>query len=134
MAEHHQAGAGGQRGLQRIDYASVGAGLVAAQVFNRQHINAQLFTSGQFDAGRDNPGVLAVADQHPIAAGEGQSPQRQHASAGDVFGQGEAMGRHAAPVGQLAAGGIDFSGNEWPDLSGEWAEFLNAPPAGGDRL
>ena len=66
----------GQRGLQLRPALSttkrVGAGLVAAQVFDRQHIDArQTLAAGQFDAGRDHPGMFAVADQHPIARVKG---------------------------------------------------------------
>ena len=52
--------------------------------------------------------MLAVADQQPVPFSKGQAPQRQHAAAGDVLGEGKPMGRNAAALGQKASGAVHF--------------------------
>ena len=134
MTQHHQPRAGGEALLQGVHHARIGAGLIAAQLLHRQGVDRQPLTPGQLHAGGHNPRVFAVADQQTIATVEGQSPQRQHTTARDVFTEGQAMGGHAAELGEAPPGAGHLGPDEWPYIRGEGAQLLNAPPAGLDRL
>ena len=63
---------------------------------------------------------------------ERQPPERQHATAGDVFREGKAMGGNAAELCQLLPGAVQLCADEWPEIGREWAQLLNALPAACD--
>ena len=69
-----------------------------------------------------------------VSAGKWQAPERQNAATGDIFGECHAVGGDPTPLRQETAGAIDFRSDEWPHIGGEWAEFLDAVPTGGDGL
>lgn len=109
-------------------------GLITPQVLHRQHIDGEVLAPCQLHAGTHDSGVFAVADQQPVSLSKGQAPQRQHAAASDVLGEGKPMGRNAAALGQKAAGAVDLFGDVGPNICGEWPELLNACPARRHRL
>ena len=84
MTQHHKTGAGGEGSLNRLDHGGIALGLITPQLLHRQHIDGEALAPGQFHAGTHNTGVLAVADQQPVPFGKRQTPERQHAAAGDV--------------------------------------------------
>ena len=93
-----------------------------------------MFAPRQFHAGTHNTGVLAVADEQPVPFSKGQSPQRQHAAAGDVFGECEAMGCHTTHASQQRTRLVCFRTDIGPYIRGERPQFLDALPACGHGL
>ena len=106
----------GECSVNRLDYGGIALGLITPQLLHRQHIDGEVLAPGQFHAGTHNTGVLAVADQQPVPFGKGQPPERQHAPAGDVFGEGKPMGRNTAALGQKAAGAVHLLGDVGPNI------------------
>ena len=106
----------------------------STQVFHRQSCKRESQTPGEFVAGAHHPGVLTVTDQDLITLVERQSPERQHATGGDVFAEGQSMGRDSTDSSELAARAVDLLADVRPDLCCEGTQFLDAFPAGCDRL
>ena len=119
MAQHHQTGSGGEGSVNRLYHGGIALGLITPQLLNRQHIDGEVLAPGQFRAGTHNTGMLAVADQQPVPFGQGQPPERQHAAAGDVFGEGKPVGRNTAALGQKAASAVHLLGDVGPHIRRE---------------
>ena len=114
---------------------SIGMGkTTTAQMFHRQGCDRELETPGEFMACAHHSWMLTVADQDLITLLERQSPERQNASGGDVFAEGQSMGRDSADSGELAARAVDLFADVRPDLCCEGSQLLDAYPAGCDRV
>ena len=119
MAQHHKTCARGEGLSNGLDHRGIALGLIPPQMLHRQHIDGEVLAPRQFNTGTHHAGVFAVADQQPIPFGKGKSPQRQHAAAGDVLGEGKPMGRNAAALGQKAACAVDLLGDVGPNIRRE---------------
>ena len=134
VRQHHQSGCRPQSLVHFLQDAGGGIGRITAELLHRQGVDQQVVAAGQFDAGRHNAGVLAIADQQPIARFKGQAPERQHAARCHVFTERQSMGGDAADLGKLPPGAVDLGADVRPHLGGEGTQFLNPSPAFGDRL
>ena len=74
-----------ERLLELRQHFRIRAGLIVSTMLHRKCVNHQVLTTGQFHTGRHNPWVFAVADQQVITLLEGEAPERQNTTAGDVF-------------------------------------------------
>ena len=128
MRQHHQPSLRAEVFLQAAEQGLIGLLLpvaTTAQMFHRQGCDRELETPGEFMAGAHHSWMLTVADQDLITLFERQSPERQNASGGDVFAEGQSMGRDPADSGELAARAVDLFADVRPDLCCEGSQFLD---------
>ena len=134
VGEHHQPGAGAQGALQGLQGSHRHVAVIARQITHRQWGDRQPLATGQLATGRHHPRMLRIPQQDLLPLAPGQAPERQHAAAGDVLGEGHPRRRHPEPLGQPRAQRPTEAAQQRPDVLGEGAELLDALPGGDHRL